>query len=120
MSDTLEAEAKPVKDGLTGAELNFVGQLLTTNAAWSADIHNRALDGQERASNEWAQRYLNLVIGLERILDTTKGWERDTRLFERLNRTSAMQSFYPHQAAEQIARYEERLERRNQEAADRG
>lgn len=101
--------ATPAKTGLNAEEVDFVASLLTANASWSASIHNAALDGQERASNQWAARYLRLVEHLDTILLTTTNFERDTFLYDRLRDALGSQSFYPAHAGEQIERYRERL-----------
>lgn len=113
MSTAVEPEAE--RRGLSAGEADFLGQILTANANWSASIHNAALDGQERASNEWAQRYLNLSTALEHVLDTVQWQERDTMLFDRLARISDRQGFYPGLATDQIERYRERLESEKRE-----
>jgi hypothetical protein len=114
---TVDIDTEPVETpGLSGDEVSFVAQILAANARWSASIHTAALDGQERASNEWAARYLDLVSALESVLMTTKGWELDTVLYERLGRIVDRQSFWPDHAHEQIERYRERLRKERAEA----
>lgn len=101
----------PERDGLNGDQVKFIADILGQNARWSASIHNAALDGQERASNEWAQRYLNLVSRLEGIVLTAGKWDRGTELFERLGNVLDAQGFYPDLASDQLEAYRERLAR---------
>lgn len=104
----------PAEDpgALTGDQARFVASLLGQNARWSASIHNAALDGQERASNEWAARYLALVQSLEFAFLALPVYERESILGERIDGILGAQSFYPDHAAEQIERYRARLEKR--------
>jgi len=101
----------PDRPGLDGDQVAFLGRVLSANARWSASIHNAALDGQERASNEWAQRYLNLAAALDGILRHANWRETETDLYDRLARLSERQGFYPGLAAEQLEQYRERKER---------
>lgn len=108
MPDTVEAKKDP--HDLTGDQTRFIAELLGQNARWSASIHNAALDGQERASNEWAGRYLQLVRRLCFLLGDATKWDRETELFDRLDDIVGDQSFWPESAHDQLKRYRERLE----------
>jgi len=107
----------PIKKGLTGDQVEFLGQVLTANASWSASIHELALDGQERTAAEWAERYSKLAHRLDFILRDAHKWDRETELFDRLCNTLDAQGFYPEFADESVARYRERLAEREAEKA---
>lgn len=103
-------------DPLEGVGSEFLVNILTANANWSASIHNAALDGQERASNEWAGRYLQLVRSLGILLGDLPKWEYESELYDRVDELLGDQGFWPSSAEDQILRYRERLEK---EKADR-
>lgn len=100
---------------LSGDQTRFIAELLGANARWSSAIHNAALDGQERASNEWAARYIQLVDDLGFMLAETMKWERDTELYNRLGEALDEQGWWPSSAREQLAAYRERLEKEKAE-----
>lgn len=115
MSTSAPDTQAPAPGGLTADEASFLGQVLTANANWSASIHNAALDGQERASNEWAERYLSLASLLDHLLSTATWDERETELFRRLGYLAESQGHLPSSAADQLDRYRDRLEMRAEE-----
>lgn len=106
-----EVTAVDDPNALTGEQVGFVADLLSANARWSASIHTAALDGQERASNEWAARYLRLVQRIGLLLEEVPLDETETLLFDRLAIILDGQGHYPHSAQDQLDRYRERLER---------
>ena len=104
----MTAEQQELGDGsMSGENVAFLTSLLAANASWSASIHNAALDGQERASNEWAARYLSLVKRVENL--ARRAWRlTPTELSEELNYIAQSQGFYPDLAGDQLNRYRER------------
>ena len=100
---------------LDGVDNEFLVSILTANATWSANIHSTALDGQERTSNEWAGRYLQLVRALGFLLADLPKWEYDSELFDRVDDLLGEQGFWPDFARDQIDRYRERLEKEKAE-----
>lgn len=111
MPDTMTTDESSTGP-LNGVDNEFLVNILTANANWSASIHNAALDGQEHASNEWAARYALLAARIELLLDSTDRWEEETVLYARLGVIASEQGFWPSSASEQVARYRERLDER--------
>lgn len=118
MSDILTTDESSTGP-LNGVDNEFLVSILTANANWSASIHNAALDGQERASNEWAGRYLQLVRSLGFLLGDLPKWEYESELFDRVDALLGDQGFWPSSAQDQILRYRERLEKEKAEEATR-
>lgn len=108
-------EGPTLLPGASTEDSEFLVSIFAANANWSAGIHNAALDGQERASNEWAERYSRLARRLEMLLLTAGKWDRDTELFEELAILCDAQSFWPGHAEEQVECYRERIEKEKAE-----
>lgn len=119
MPDTVEAKKDP--HDLTGDQTRFIAELLGQNARWSAAIHTAALDGQERASNEWAGRYLQLVRALDYVMADAAKWDRETDLYADLDEILGDQGYLPGSARDQLEHYRETLEKRKaEEESERG
>jgi len=110
------AEETDDPGALSGDQARFIAEILGANARWSAGIHNAALDGQERASNEWAGRYLQLVQALDYLMADAAKWDRETDLFADLGDILSDQGYLPGSARSQLEHYQETLEKRKAEA----
>jgi hypothetical protein len=116
---TAAENINPLQDGLTGEQVDFLGKVLGANAAWSAGIHEAALDGQERQAAEWAQRYVALHWQLRHVLGKVPAYERETELFTALADVVDDTVWWAEHAGDAVAHHFERTQRRKAERAER-
>lgn len=122
MTDTVEDVAQdedtvPTQDGLEGEQVDFLAKVLGANAAWSAAIHEAALDGQERDAAQWAQRYVALHWQIRHALRKARAYERETEMFTALADIVDDTAWWAEHAEGTIAHHFERTRRRQAERA---